>query len=89
MRETLMKNVLNNRQLFDWIATPGEVFDTEWEDAIDEMIILEGHLLERCLSRAGVAEIYQIRGAYVAYDDDGAYGPFKTSAEAFEAIGRR
>jgi len=91
-----MKKELNNRELFDWVATGGESFDHEWEDAVDELVTRQGRLVglhqpEDRSSEAGTGAIhvYRFRGVYVAYDDDGAYGPFKTFDDAAESVSLR
>jgi hypothetical protein len=91
-----MKKELNSRELFDSVASGGEIFDHEWEDAVDELVTRQGRLVglrepddRSSEAGAGVIHVYRLRGVYVAYDDDGAFGPFKTFDEAAESVSLR
>jgi hypothetical protein len=90
---SVMAKELDTRELFDLVAAEGEVFNHEWEDAVDELVTREGRLVGlRAPGVAGEAgpdaeiHIYRFRGVYVAYDDDGAYGPFKSFDDAAVAV---
>jgi hypothetical protein len=90
---SVMAKELDTRELFDLVAVEGEVFNFDWEDAVDERVTREGRLVGlRAAGATGEAgpdaeiHIYRFRSVYVAYDDDGAYGPFKTFDDAAAAV---
>jgi hypothetical protein len=80
---------LDYQELFQRVARPGEEFDDDWVEEIQEVMHEEGRTVAREWCPAGItlpSVVVLFRGLFIASDEVCSYGPFDTFAEAAAAI---
>jgi hypothetical protein len=72
----LMPKEIDYRDLFNRFAKRGEVFDDDWIERMDEMLVTKGALVGRLEwdsggpgAGAGTIDIRKFRGLFFAFDD--------------------
>lgn len=84
-----MSKELDYQELFQRVARPGEEFDDDWVEEIQEVMHEEGRTVAREWCPAGItlpSVVVLFRGLFIASDEVCSYGPFDTFAEAAAAI---
>ena len=89
----VMPKEIDYQELFNRLAKPGERFDDDWVEYIDDKIDTEGALVARHErdsggpgAGAGVVDVCKFRGLFFASNDVGFYGPYEGFTEAAEAV---
>jgi hypothetical protein len=88
-----MRKEIDYRELFKRFGKPGERFDDDWIEYIDEKMSAQGQLIARHEwdsggpgAGAGVVDVYNFLGLFFASDDGSNYGPYEGFTEAAEAV---
>jgi hypothetical protein len=89
-----MAREINGRGLFDRFAKPGEKYDEDWTESMQETIRSEGDRVGRNEwdsggpgAGAGVSYVYLFRDLFFSEDDVGMFGPYKKFLEAAKVVG--